>query len=328
MPTLAHLSRLDQRLQAFRSGTPHFDLLSEAVSLPAQQLSPLLVHLIARKPRINTMKYQRLSWCVCLLALAVLFPLALRAETSCDEGNGPLESAGPRGITPEEIIRKFAEKEAVFKEARNHYTYTQEIIVQTVDGNTVDGEFRQKQDVLYDDRGNRIEQVTYAPAPTLQRISMSKEDFDDFRNRLPFVLTTEDLPQYQVHYAGQQKVDELQTYVFEIAPKHMEKDKRYFDGRIWVDNRDFQIVKTCGKNVPDIRKKGVENLTPKFVTYREQIDGQYWFPTYTKADDVLHFHDQDVHVREILKYTNYKRFGVKSRIIYGKQVPQEPQPPK
>lgn len=274
------------------------------------------------------MNYQRLSWCVCLLTLFVLLPALLRAETNCEEGNGSLNSAQPRGISPEEIIRKFAEKEAVFKEARNHYTYTQEIIVQTLDGSTVDGEFRQKQDILYDDRGNRVEQVTYAPPPTLQRILMTKEDFDDFRNRLPFVLTTEDMPRYDIHYMGQQRVDELDTYVFEIAPKHMDKDKRYFQGRIWVDNRDFQIVKTCGRNVPDIRKKGSENLTPKFVTYREQIDGQYWFPTYTKADDILHFHDQDVHVREILKYTNYKRFGVKTRIVYGKQAPQEPQPPK
>lgn len=273
------------------------------------------------------MKNQPLPWRVCLLALGLLAPLSLRAETNCDEGNGPLNAAQPRGITPQAIIEKFAAKEAIFKEARNHYTYTQEIIVQTVDGNTVDGEFRQKQDILYDDRGNRVEQVTYAPASTLERIMMTKEDFDDFRNRLPFVLTTEDMPQYDILYAGQQKVDELDTYVFDIAPKHIQKDKRYFQGRIWVDNRDFQIVKTCGRNVPDIRKKGSENLTPKFVTYREQIDGEYWFPTYTKADDYLHFSNGDVHVREILKYTNYKRFGVKTRIVYGKQVPQDQQPP-
>lgn len=272
------------------------------------------------------MNYQRFSWCIFLLAISLLLPLALSAETNCEEGNGPLNSAQPRNITPQDIIQKFAAKEAIFKEARNHYTYSQEIIVQTLDGNTVDGEFRQKQDILYDDRGNRIEEVTYAPPPTLQRILMTKEDFDDFRNRLPFVLTTEDLPQYDILYAGQQRVDELDTYVFDIAPKHIEKDKRYFQGRIWVDNRDFQIVKTCGKNVPDIRKKGSENLTPKFVTYREQIDGQYWFPTYTKADDYLHFSNGDVHVREILKYTNYKRFGVKTRIVYGKQVPEQTQP--
>jgi hypothetical protein len=257
--------------------------------------------------------------------LLFVLPLTVAAQTNCEEGNGPLNPAQPKGISPQEIIQKFAAKEAVFKEARNHYTYTQEILVQTLEGGSVDGEFRQTQDILFDDKGNRVEQVTYAPAPTLQRIMITKEDFDDFRNRLPFVLTTADLPQYDIQYAGQQHVDELETYVFDVKPKHVDKNggPRFFDGRIWVDNRDFQIVKTCGRNVPDIRNKGNENLTPKFVTYREQIDGQYWFPTYTKADDTLHFKDNDVHVREVLKYTNYKRFGVKTKITYGKPVPEQ-----
>jgi hypothetical protein len=279
------------------------------------------------------MNYLRLFWCACLLALIASFPIHLKAETNCDEGNGPLNTAQPAKISPQQIIQEFAAKEAVFKEARNHYTYTQEIVVQTLDGNTVDGEFRQKEDVLYDDQGRRIEQVTYAPESTLTRIMMTKEDWDDFRHRLPFVLTTEDLPQYKIDYVGQQHVDELDTYVFDVSPKKIEKDKRYFDGRIWVDNRDLQIVKTCGRNVPDIHKRGSENLTPKFVTYREQIDGQYWFPTYTMADDMLNFSNGPVHVKEILKYTNYKRFGVNTRIVYGKPVPnnappQQQQPPK
>lgn len=276
------------------------------------------------------MKYHRLLWCVCLLALIAIIPCNLKAETNCDDGNGPLNSAQPANITPQRIIQEFAAKEAIFKEARDHYTYTEEIVVQTLDGSTVDGEFRQKMDILYDDQGNRIEQVTYAPQPTLTRIILSPQDWSDFRNRLPFVLTTEDMPQYDISYAGQQHVDELDTYVFDVAPRKIDKSKRYFQGRIWVDNRDLQIVKTCGRNVPDIHKKGNENLTPKFVTYRQQIDGQYWFPTYTMADDILHFRDQDVHVREVLKYTNYKRFGVKTRIVYGKPVPNSapPQPPK
>lgn len=265
-----------------------------------------------------------------LSVLSFFFLLAgpALAETNCEEGNGPLKTAQPNGITPEQIIQKFAAKEAIFKEARNHYTYTQEVVVQTLDGDTVDGEYRQTTDILYDDQGKRIEEVKYAPAPSLTRVMMTKEDFDDIRNRLPFVLTTEDLPKYQVQYQGQQHVDEIDTYVFDIAPKHVEKNggPRYFQGRIWVDNRDFQIVKTCGKNVPDIHGKDNENLTPKFVTYREQIDNDYWFPTYTKADDDLEFKTGPVHIREIVKYTNYKRFGVKTRIIYGKEAPPESNP--
>ena len=275
------------------------------------------------------MKYPRLALFACVPLLAVLFPLALAAQTNCDAGNGPLRSAPPQAISVQDLIQKFAGQEAVFKDARNHYTYTQEVIVQTLDGGTVDGEFRETTDVLYDDQGKRVEKVTYAPTNTLTRIGITKEDYDDFRNRLPFVLTTQDLGQYNILYAGQQRVDELDTYVFDVAPKKVEKDggPRFFQGRIWVDNRDFQIVKTCGKNVPDIRKRDSENLSPKFVTYRQQIDGQYWFPTYTRADDDLHFRSGDVRIREIVKYTNYKRFGVKTRIIYGgSEIKGAPEP--
>jgi hypothetical protein len=254
--------------------------------------------------------------------VAFLLPLTLAAQTNCEDGNGPLNPAEPQGISVQQLIQKFAGKEAVFKEARDHYTYTQEITVQTLDGNTVDGEYKLTEDVLYDDKGNREEKVTYAPQSTLNRIIITKEDFDDFRNRLPFVLTTQDLPEYNILYAGQQRVDELDTYVFDIAPKKVDKNggPRFFQGRIWVDNRDFQIVKTCGKNVPDIHKHGEENLTPKFVTYRQQVDGQYWFPTYTRADDVLNFSGGPVQIREIVKYTNYKRFGVSTKITYGGEV--------
>src|SRR5215469_3393241 len=148
-----------------------------------------------------------------LLFVVVLFSVVMQAQTACDEGNGPLNPAQPAAMTPEQIIQKFAEKEAVFKEARNHYTYTQEVIVQEMDGNTVEGEFHETTDILYDDQGRRLEQVKYAPQSTLKRLGMTKEDYDDFRNRLPFVLTTQDLPQYNVLYAGQQHVDELDTYV-------------------------------------------------------------------------------------------------------------------
>jgi len=275
------------------------------------------------------MKCPRLALSACVSLLAVLFPLALAAQTNCDAGNGPLRSAPPQAISVQDLVQKFAGQEEVFKDARNHYAYTQDVTVQTLDGDTVSGEFRETTDVLYDDQGKRVEKVTYAPQSTLKGISITKEDYDDFRNRLPFVLTTQDLGQYNISYVGQQHVDEIDTYVFDVAPKKVDKNggPRFFDGRIWVDNRDFQIVKTCGKNVPDIHKKDSENLTPKFVTYREQIDGQYWFPTYTRADDDLHFRSGDVRIREIVKYKNYKRFGVKTRIIYnGQQIKNGSEP--
>ncbi|HZR29895.1 MAG TPA: hypothetical protein VFA71_14045 [Terriglobales bacterium] len=263
------------------------------------------------------------SWRVRTLVLLTFAALFLFGATAfAEEGEGPLKEAPPTGITPEQIIQKFAAKEKVFKQARDNYTYRQSVKVQTLDGDTVDGEYQLVTDILFDDKGRRIENVVFAPQPTLTRIGMTREDTDDIQNRLPFVLTSDELPEYNILYVGQQREDELDTYVFDIAPKQIEKNKRYFQGRIWVDNHDFQIVKTYGKNVPDIRKGSGENLFPKFTTYREQIDGEYWFPTYTYTDDTLHFKNQDVHIRQIVKYTNYKRFGSKSKIIYeGQELP-------
>jgi outer membrane lipoprotein-sorting protein len=268
-----------------------------------------------------------------IATLACALALPLSAAWAQQRGEGPLDSAQPNGLTPEQIIERFAAKEKQFQQAREQYTYTQSIKVQTLDGNTVSGEFQMVEDVVFDDKGRRIQQVRFAPQSTLENggISISKEDLDDIEHRLPFVLTSDEISEYNILYIGRQSEDELQTYVFDIAPKTIEKNHRYFQGRIWVDSQDFQIVKTEGKTVPDIRQKNNENLFPKFTTWREQIDGQYWFPTFTRADDILHFRTGltgDVHIREIVKYTNYKRFGANVKITYqGEELPKaEPQP--
>jgi hypothetical protein len=271
------------------------------------------------------MKSVALRLFICLTVLACgLATLPARAQ------EGPLENTPPAGTTPEDIIKRFAAKETEFAKARDQYTYRQDVKVQTLDGSTVDGEYHEVFDVMFDDKGHRIENVVFAPQSSLTKIFMSQEDFQDIRHRLPFVLTEEDLPEYNILYVGQQKEDELECYVFDIAPKKIEGKKRYFQGRVWVDNHDFQIVKTYGKTVPDIREKhgNQENLFPKFTTWRQQIDGQYWFPVYTKADDELHFKMEDVHIKEIVKYEDYKRFGSNVKILYqGKEIPKDAKPP-
>lgn len=265
-----------------------------------------------------------------LLSLRIIAAISIFA-TFCGialaaDGEGPLNTAPPTGTTAEAIIKQFSAKEKEFKEAREQYTYHQSVKVQTVDGSTVDGEYRQEFDVTFDDQGRKLRSVTFAPQSSLMRISMSQEDLDDIENRLPFVLTSDEIPEYNILYVGQQQQDDLHCYVFDVAPKEIVGKKRYFQGRIWVDDHDLQIVKTFGKTVPDIRKKkGNENLFPKFTTYREQIDGKYWFPTYTKADDTLHFSNEDVRIREIVKYSNYQKFGSKVKITYeGQEVTRGP----
>ena len=263
----------------------------------------------------------------------IVFSACLLGALPASAQEGPLENTPPQGITPEEIIARFAAREKEFKDARDHYTYRQDIKVQTRDGETVTGEYHEVFDVLYDDKGHRIENVVFAPQSSLEQggLSLDQGDVQDFRNRLPFVLTSEEVAEYNILYVGQQEEDQLHCYVFDIAPKQIVGKKRYFQGRIWVDDHDFQIVKTYGQAVPEIRdtkKKGnkTEHLYPKFTTWRQQIDNQYWFPTYTRADDTLHFNTGDIHIREIVKYEDYKRFGSSVKILYQGQEVQKAQP--
>ena len=224
-------------------------------------------------------------------------------------GDNPITNEPPP-IPAEEIIKHFAEREAEFKVERDNYTYTQDFSIQTLDeDNRPDGEHRETSDIVFTPAGKRYEIVTFAPADTLQRIMLSEQDLDDVRKVQPFVLTTTELPKYNVTYVGRQQVDELSCYVFDVAPKIIEKKQRYFQGRVWVDGKDLQIVMTDGKAVPDIITKSNENVFPRFRTYRQNIEHGYWFPVYTRADDYLHFRSGDVHIRMTIRYSNYKRYG-------------------
>jgi hypothetical protein len=274
-----------------------------------------------------------------LLGLLLLPLSRLQAQASytqlqpTDSGYGPLDKSTP-SIPPDQIIQKFAAKESEFRKAMDQYTYTRSVKIETIsDDGHPDGAYQQVTDISYDGKGAKLEHVSFAPADTLERIMMSPADMSDIEHRLPFVLTTEDLPLYNITYVGRQKVDDLDTYVFDVGPKKIEKGQRYIQGRIWVDQHDLQIVVVSAKNVPDDLRPGHEDLSLPFTTYREQVDGQYWFPVYSKADGILHFSggkgymSQDVHVLSIVKYANYKRFGSSIKITFeGQDITNNSQP--
>ena len=258
---------------------------------------------------------------------AVAIPDAAEAAAQDPAGFGPLDPTPPAGMTPAQIIEKFGARESVFKQARENYTFRQTVKVDTLaeDTNRVDGEYQQVTDITFNKDGKREEHVVFAPQNTLERVIMSPVDFDEIEHRLPFILTTEDLPKYDVTYLGRQKVDELDTYVFSAGPKTLEKGKHYFEGKVWVDQQDLEIVLVNGMSVPQDMRKGHEDLSPPFTTYYQQIDDKYWFPTYTKAEGNLHFEAanysaaNDVHMRNIVRYTDYKQFRSTARIIYDGQ---------
>jgi hypothetical protein len=240
--------------------------------------------------------------------------------------NTPLKDPSPAEI--QRIIQEFAAKETQFKQARDNYTYHQINKVEELGPNDeVVGTYRQDWDILFDDSGKRIEQVTYAPLPTLKGLMVTEQDIDAMRSIQPFVLTTDELPEYEIKYLGHVRVDYLTTYVFSIRPKEIKKGHLYFKGIVWVDDRDLQIVKTEGKSVPETRTSHGENLFPRFTTYREQIDGKYWFPTFTMADDTLYFPGNPIHIKEVIRYNNYKQFKSKVRILSSTPTSDTPNPP-
>ena len=223
-------------------------------------------------------------------------------------------------LSPQEVIQKFAAKEAEFRKARENYTYKQSVKLEELDGSgNVSGKWEIVSDITFGPNKQRMEKVTYAPLITLHNILLTPQDEQDLRSVQPFVLTSDDIGKYDVNYVGKEKLDEIDCYKFSVKPKTMVKGERYFQGDIWVDDRDLQIVKTFGKGV-GVLKKNEDNQFPAFETYREQIDGKYWFPTYTRANDTLHFKNSDQRIRMTVKYENYKRFGAETSITFGDEV--------
>jgi hypothetical protein len=265
--------------------------------------------------------------------LAAILPASiLRAQTT--QGFGPLDIAQP-DIPVAQIIEKMGQRESAFAAARLDYTFRQDVRFNTISEDTgkPDGEYRQVTDISSAPDGRREEHVVFAPQNTIQRVIMTESDFKDIQDKLPFVLTAPDLPKYDLTYLGRQKVDELDTYVFDCRPKVMEKKQRYFQGKVWVDQQDDEIVLINGMTVPQDTRPGHEDLSPPYTTYYQQIDGKYWFPVYTKAEGTLHFAaqhgalSQDVHVKTTVRYTDYKRFRTSVTIHYnGEDLPNADAP--
>ena len=265
-----------------------------------------------------------------LIAAALFLATPLLAQQATKEGFGPLDPSQPTGTTVPQIIERMGQRESAFAQAREQYIFKQDVRFNTIadDGSgRPDGEYHQITDITFNKDGKRVEHVTYAPANTIQRVIMTEQDFVEIEKRLPFILTAPEIPDYNLTYLGKQHVDEIDTYVFDVDPKQpYPKGKHFLKGKVWVDQQDNEIVLVNGINVPQDMRKGHEDLSPPFTTYYEQIDGKYWFPTYTKAEGTLHFQaqngalSQDIHMRTTVKYTDYKRFHTNVTVHYDGQT--------
>jgi TonB family protein len=227
------------------------------------------------------------------------------------------------------IISAFSAKETEFRQALSQYAFTRDVTVQSIGmGGQAAGEYRRVSSFVFDDKGNRFEKITFFPMSTLSDLVITQEDLEDLGGIQPFALEASKINQYNFTYVGKERIDELDLYIFDVTPKVMPDPKskvRLFSGRIWVDDHDLQIVKSRGKGVPETKI----NKFPNVETYREQIDGRYWFPTYSYADEELVFGNGEVlHIRLRVKYTDFQKGHAEVKIteINGDEPDPTPKP--
>lgn len=229
------------------------------------------------------------------------------------------------------IIQTFTAKETHFRKALNEYAFKRDAVLQSLGmGGQITGEYHRVSDFTFDDQGNRFEKISYFPMPSFGGVT--QEDLEDLGGIQPFALEPSKIAQYDFKYVGKEKIDELNLYVFDVSPKVIPDPKktkeRFFLGRIWVEDQDLQIVKTKGKGVPETKK----NKFPTVETYREQVDGRYWFPTYSYADEELLFDSGDtLHIRMKVRYSDFELARAKVKIIEveGPDAPKkETKPPE
>ena len=263
-----------------------------------------------------------------LIALTTLF-LTVLLVTSLQTAQAQQSSS--EKVDVDRIIRAFTTKETEFRHALADYAFQRDAVIQTIGiGGEVTGEYHRVSSFVFDDHDERFEKITFFPQPSLTEVTFTQEDLEDLGGVQPFALEASKIGQYNFKYSGKERIDELDTYVFDVEPKVVPKkvSERFFQGRVWVDQEDLQIVKVRGKGVPEGNQR-----FPVFETYRQQIDGRYWFPTYTAADDELSFpKGQSVHIRMVVRYKDYKRFSSKVKVTEvgnPDELTPEPQtPPK
>jgi len=223
------------------------------------------------------------------------------------------------------IVKKFTNNEAMFRQSLPTYAFSRSVSVQTLGmGGQITGNLRRDSFMSLTTEGKRLEKINFAPMSTLPHGFMTAEDFEDMGGVNPFALEPAVVNLYNFTYLGKEKIDELNLHVFEVSPKVMPDPKksklRLFTGRVWVDDVDFMIVKSRGKAVPETKT----NKFPVVETWRENVDGKYWFPALASSDDELVWDSGfSVKLKMRIKFTDYKVGTSEVKILDDDETPVE-----
>ncbi|HTP69931.1 MAG TPA: hypothetical protein VMJ35_13570 [Dongiaceae bacterium] len=237
-------------------------------------------------------------------------PLTPPPEHEVKRVTGVLKAEAPPSLPPAQIIQGFAKKEDVYLNARPQYSYRKTIRIQEFgpDGRP-SGEFIATYDAARSSDGKLYEKATEAPATSLQYLQFEPEDAQ-FLTRIPaFPVSESNLSKYNLTYLNTEQIDEVDCYIFQVTPKTLDRQHALFDGVIWVDQKYLEVVKTYGKWVTDLGPLKPPTLPfDMFETYRENVDGKYWFPNYSRAEGIYKMKDRDISIRVTIKWSNFKPF--------------------
>jgi hypothetical protein len=214
---------------------------------------------------------------------------------------------------PPNLARLAAHRETETEAERNQYMYRQSLTLDELDERGIArGEYKEVRDIIFSPAHERTEELVGKPENRLQKLLLTEEDFRDIRDIQPLVLTEDRLWNYETKFRGEETMEGVDCWVLQVGPRQILEGQRFFDGLLWVDKKQYNIVRLEGRAVPQIRTMKTENLFPRFTTIRKPVDGVHWFPVYTYADDTLEFRSGPQRERLRISYSNYKRFGAVS----------------
>lgn len=220
---------------------------------------------------------------------------------------------------PANLIRRVIERETETQRVQANYTYQQTVAVEEFDRRGMKtGEYRESRDIIFSPSHNRTEQLTGPPKNSLALLKLTEEDFRDLRDVQPFLLTADQAFIYETKFRGEEVIEGTDCWVIQVRPRQILQGQRLFDGLLWVNKKDFSIIRGSGEAVPQIRTLHSENLFPHFTTVREKTAGGFWFPAVTSGDDTLQFRTGPQRMRLTIRYRDYQRFGADSAITFEK----------
>jgi hypothetical protein len=222
-------------------------------------------------------------------------------------GNTP-EAVEPPSLPPDEIIRKFVAKEDQFASVRPTFAAKKTIRINEYDrAGTIIGEFLQVSEATRMPDGRVVNKILEHPQSTLKTFALEPADVKELERIPQFPINSSQLAKYDLKYIGTEKIDEIDTYIFKVTPKSVDRAHSYLDGIVWVDTQYLEVVKTYGKWVNELGDVKLAQMPfNTFETYRENVDGKYWFPNYERADSTIHVKEGDFSVRLVVKWTDFK----------------------